>query len=85
MPPVLSQMLNQFEQRHARLPARIVVTPLALLLLAVKHSAATTWQGIPVQCRDLDASEAVANDSATGLAVFAQPDGNSARLACFDI
>ena len=51
MKPVLTQLVNQFEKRHQRLPSEIVVHPVALTSLALKKSVAPMWSGIPVRCR----------------------------------
>ena len=57
MNKVLTQMVDQFQRKHQKLPERIVLTPLALAALAVKHSAAPMWRGIPVQCREIKMEE----------------------------
>lgn len=83
---VLSQMLKQFEQRHNRKPLRIVVTPLAVLALTIKRSLAPTWEGIPVESRELKETEATDLPSeAKGLAVFVLPEDRTARLVACDI
>jgi hypothetical protein len=50
---VLSQLVEQFKTRHARLPDEIVVHPVALAALALRQSVAPKWNGIPVRCRDV--------------------------------
>ena len=50
---LLSQLVEQFQTRHQRLPDEIVVHPVALVALALKQSVAPKWRGIPVRCRDV--------------------------------
>lgn len=50
---VLSLLVNQFQERHQRLPEEIVVHPIALTALALKQSVAPKWNGIPVKCREI--------------------------------
>lgn len=50
---VLSQLVEQFQQRHQCLPTEIVIHPVALAALALKQSVAPKWNGIPVKCRDV--------------------------------
>lgn len=50
---MLSQLVEQFQNRHSRLPEEIVVHPVALVALALKQSVAPKWKGIPVRCRDV--------------------------------
>jgi len=83
---VLSQLLNQFEAKHKRRPARIVVTPLAALALAVKRSLRPIWQDIPVECREIDETEATNVDAEVrSLAVFVLPEDRTARLVACDL
>jgi hypothetical protein len=44
-------MLDQFKEKHRRTPERILVTPMALLVLAARKSVAPTWDGVPVEIR----------------------------------
>jgi hypothetical protein len=83
---ILSQMLEQFRARHSRLPLKIVIAPLACLALAIKNSLAPTWQGVPVECRDIQESEATADRAQVrSLAVFVIPEDSKARLVACDI
>jgi hypothetical protein len=50
---VLTQLVEQYRQRHQRLPEQIVVHPVALATLAIKQSIAPKWNGIPVKCREI--------------------------------
>ena len=81
---VLSLMVKQFTERHqGRQPKRIVLTPLALLGLAIKRSVAPTWCGIPVACREIAEAEATENGWALG--VFVLPEDRTVRLASCDL
>jgi len=83
---ILSQMVDQFRARHNRKPEKIVIAPLACLALAVKQSLAPTWQGIAVECRDMEESEATADRRlAKSLAVFIIPDQDTGRLVACDL
>ena len=53
---MLTQLVNQFKDRHQRLPEKIVLHPLALAALAIKKSVAPMWNGIPVECREIKPS-----------------------------
>lgn len=46
-------MVRQFQAKHHRQPDRILIDPLALVVLAQRRSAAPTWNGIPVECREV--------------------------------
>lgn len=50
---LLSQLIDQFQTRHHRLPNEIIVHPVALTALALKQSIAPTWKGVPVRCREI--------------------------------
>lgn len=50
---ILSQLVNQFQERHQRMPEEIIVHPVALAALALKQSVAPKWNGIPVKCREV--------------------------------
>lgn len=83
---VLTEMLQQFQRKHQKLPQHIVVSPLALLALSLRKSIAQRWQQIPVVCRDLREDEvAKAGESVTGMAVFMIPEGLSARIVSCDL
>ncbi len=47
---MLSQLVDQYRQRHSREPDEIVVHPVALAALTIKQSVAPKWNGIPVKC-----------------------------------
>lgn len=80
---VLSLMVEQFTQRHGQPPKQIVLTPLALLGLAIKRSVAPSWCGIPVVCREIAEAEAAENGGALG--VFVLPEDRSGRLVSCDL
>jgi hypothetical protein len=80
---VLSLMVQQFTQRHGQLPRQIVLTPLALLGLAIKRSVAPSWCGVPVVCREIAETEAAENGQALG--VFVLPEDRTGRLVSCDL
>ena len=83
---ILSQMVRQFEARHSRPPQKIVIAPLACLALAIKQNLTPVLQGIAVECRDIQESEATADRSrAKSLAVFIIPEDQSGRLVACDL
>jgi hypothetical protein len=83
---ILSQMKSQFEARHSRPPQKIVVTPLACLALAIKQSLTPTLQGIAIECRDIQESEATEDKSlAKSLAIFIIPEDQSGYLVACDL
>lgn len=83
---VLTRMLGQFRERHAREPKRVVVAPLACLALAIKGSVAPSWMGIPVECREIREEEAtVDRTQAQSLGVFVLPEDRTARIVCCDL
>ena len=69
---LLSLLVKQYEDRHQRLPAEIVVHPVALAGLVLKSSVAPVWMGIPVKCEDVN-PEAKGDGSKLGVGVV---DGN---------
>jgi hypothetical protein len=84
MPKILSLFLDQFKQSHNnQAPKEIVVAPAALAALAVKQSARTKVDGIPVTCRLFDKSEAVKPGKGTRLGIFVHNDtGNLTVRSC---
>lgn len=66
---VLTLLVNQFKERHQRLPEKIIIHPVALAALAVKKSVAPLWNGIPVSCREVQPS-AKNSGRALGVTVF---------------
>lgn len=50
---LLSLMLEQFQTRHSQLPKRIIVSPTALAILALRKSIAPAWNGIPILCQEV--------------------------------
>ena len=47
---ILSQLVEQFQQKHGRLPEKILVHPAAAVVLSFRKSLAPTWKGVPVVC-----------------------------------
>lgn len=46
-------MVQQFQAKHRRQPERILIDPLALVVLSKRRSVASAWNGIPVECREV--------------------------------
>ncbi len=84
---VLTLMVGQFTNRHqGSLPRQIILTPLALLALAIKGSVAPSWLSVPVTCREISEDEAT-DDVSLGkaLGVFVLPEDRSGRLVACDL
>ena len=81
-PKVLSQMLEQFRERHNQAPRAIVVAPVALVALGIKRSVAPSWDRVPVECRLFEKEEVVELGTGTRLGVFVyKGDLRSCELA----
>ncbi len=78
---LLTQMVEQYQQRHNRLPEKIIMDPLAATALAIKQSLAPLCKGVPVLCWEPDAKKATKGDDARYLGVAVQND----RVVCFDL
>jgi len=66
---LLTELVDQFQQKHRVIPRRIVVTPVALAVLALRRSVAPSWAGIPVECREIDADELAKSGTRLGVDV----------------
>jgi hypothetical protein len=62
-------MVEKFREKHQRLPAKIVVAPVALVALGLKSSVAPVWNGLPVECRLFKEGEVVTRAAKSGSAV----------------
>ena len=82
---LLSQMLEQYRQRHhGQDPTEIVVAPAALLALGSRHTLGARCQEIPVKCFLFQEVEVVLSGSRLG--VFAKRIGNNEiRLVSCDL
>jgi hypothetical protein len=81
-------MVERFRQKHNRLPARIVIAPVALIGLGLKKSVAPVWDGVPVECRLFTEEEVVPRHKkpqATSLGVFMKESRGTFRLAACDL
>lgn len=79
---LLSKLINQFKQAHGgALPERIVVEPVALVALGAKKSIAPVWQGIKVECREIDRMQVVKPGQGTRLGVLLDTKGSQV-VAC---
>lgn len=77
---ILTQMVDQFQARHQRLPEQILVDPVALVVLGYRRSVAPKWKGISVKCRELTRPRKKAEAPNT-LAVIA----HGGQLRSFDL
>jgi len=50
---ILTRLVDQFREKHQRPPEKIVVHPLAMVVLGFRQSLAPVWNGIPVICEDI--------------------------------
>ena len=85
---ILTLMVQKFREKHGRAPDRIVVAPVALLALGLKHSAAPVWDGVPLECRLFGEGEIVTRHKkreAKSLGVFAKENRGRIRLAACDL
>ena len=78
---ILVQMVQDFKQKHGKLPTKISVAPVALALLAIRRSASVVCEGVPVECRLFDEQEVVQNGPNLGIFVYKNGDRNELR-AC---
>jgi hypothetical protein len=49
---LLSQLIKQFEEKHRRLPVKILISKEALVALSLQESVWKIWDGIPVELSD---------------------------------
>ena len=84
---VLSQMVEKFREKHGRLPAKIVVAPVALVALGLKKSVAPLWNGIPVECRLFDEKEVASRHvkQIDCFGVFVKENRGRMRLVACDL
>lgn len=81
-------MLEHYQAKHGRKPDKIVIAPLALVGLAIKKSVATTWDGIPVECRLFKADEVASKNQkakVVSLGVFMKENRGRMVLAACDL
>jgi len=76
---LLAQMVTQFRDKHETLPRTVVVTPAALAALAVKRSVGVRCMGVPVVCREIEASEVVKSGPSLGVSIL------NSQLVSFDL
>jgi hypothetical protein len=63
-------MVQEFKTKHGKLPTKITVTPIALALLSLRHSASVRCEGVPVESRLFDEQEVVTNGPNLGMFVY---------------
>lgn len=70
-------MVGQFRDKHdGAAPTKIIVEPLALVALGIKRSVAPVWNGVSVECREVEPEEVVVPGKGTKLAVVYDPQAN---------
>jgi len=79
---ILSEMVDQYQQRHHKLPEKIVIHPLALVALGIRRSVAPVWNGIQVECREISPAEG--KKGGTRLGVWLEAKKKEAALVTFD-
>jgi len=79
---ILSEMVEQYQQRHHKLPEKIVIHPLALVALGIRRSIAPVWNGIPVECREVSPVEGKKGGNRLG--VWLEAKKKEAALVTFD-
>jgi hypothetical protein len=75
-------MVEQYQERHKKLPEKIMVHPLALVALGLRRSVAPTWNGIPVECSDISPENGRKGGSRLGICIEANK--KEAALITFD-
>lgn len=53
---LIGELIAQFQARHHRSPKRVVVHPIASVVLGARKELPVKWQGIPVVCMEFDRS-----------------------------
>lgn len=83
---ILTEMVEKFRQKHNRVPDKIVVAPVALVVLGLRKSVSPTWDGVPVMCRLFDQEEVASKHEkakVTSLGVFVKEKrGQMVLVAC---
>lgn len=84
---VLTQMVEKFREKHGKLPAKIVVAPVALVALGLKKSVSPFWNGIPVECRLFDDKEVASRNvkQVQNLGVFVKENRGRMQLVACDL
>jgi hypothetical protein len=83
--PILDQMVQKFKTKHGKLPTKITVTPIALALLSLRHSASVRCEGVPVESRLFDEQEVVPNGPNLGVFVYESGHTNKHELRACDL
>lgn len=83
--PILNQMVQEFKTKHGKLPTSITVTPLALALLAIRHSVSLRCEGVPVDSRLFSEQEVVTNGPNLGVFVYENSSTGQHELRACDL
>lgn len=87
-PKILTLMVNKFQQKHNRKPAKIVIAPVALVTLGIRRQISPEWEGIPVECRLFQDNEVVrkhTKEPVQKLGVFVKENRGQLHLAACDL
>lgn len=85
MSELLRQMLDQWKSQHPQPPRRIVVTPLALLSLALKGRLPDNLDGVAVVCEDIAPEQVVGVGQGRSFGVCVRTGSQGPVLRSFDI
>lgn len=81
-------MVEKFQEKHDRLPLKIVVAPVALVALGLKKSVLPVWDGIPVECRLFEEKEVASKHTKSKvqfLGVFVKERRGKMQLVACDL
>jgi hypothetical protein len=68
---LLTRLVNQYKENHnGQEPEKIVVEPLALVALGIKKSVAPVWNGLKVECREIEKKDVAMPKEGTMLGVI---------------
>lgn len=79
---ILTTFVERFQKLNQKSPTHIVVAPAAALILAKRQDLPTHYNGIPVQMRLWEESEAVKPGTGTRLALFLKEEPTLSIQAC---
>lgn len=86
MSAILTQLLEQFKQKHnGAAPLEIVVAPAALASLAIRQASRLKVEGVPVLCRLFEKTEVLRPGDGKRLGVFVHNDAGDLTLRSCDL
>jgi hypothetical protein len=66
---ILTRMVEQYLERHKKLPEKIIIHPLALVSLGLRRSVAPVWNGIRVECEEVAPEASKKDGSCLGVCI----------------